>query len=77
VEALIVASGCVVLVGIGFMIRFCVADAKYRGRSPLLLTLLAVFCFPWGLIGWLLFRPEPPIDAEDQRSFRLENYRVQ
>jgi hypothetical protein len=36
------------------MIRFCVADAKYRGRSPLLLTLLAVFCFPWGLIEMAL-----------------------
>ena len=75
-EALIVVSACVLFVGVAFMIRFCVADAKYRGKSPVLVTLLAVFCFPWGLIAWFLFRPEPSIGTGGQRSFELENYRV-
>ena len=56
------------LVGI---VRFCVADAKLRGKSPLLVSLAALLFFPWGLIAWLVFRPEP------RKLFRLEDHQVQ
>jgi len=57
-------------------IRLCAADARRRGKSPLLVVLVVFFFFPLGLIVWLLFRPEP-IDRGGARSFRLEDYRVQ
>ncbi len=53
----------------------CAADARRRGKSPLLVTLLILISFPLGLILWLLFRPEPPQGTG--RGFRLEDHRVQ
>jgi hypothetical protein len=53
----------------------CAGDARRRGKSPLLVTLLIFISFPLGLILWLLFRPEPPNGAG--RGFRLEDHRVQ
>jgi len=57
-------------------IRLCAADARRRGKSPVLVVLAVFFFFPLGLIVWLLFRPEP-IDKGSPRPFRLEDYRVQ
>lgn len=36
------------------------ADARLRGKSPWLVLIAVLFFFPWGLIAWLLFRPDPP-----------------
>ena len=56
-------------------LRVCAADARRRGKSPLLVTLLVFVSFPLGLLVWLLFRPEP-LNSGD-KGFRLEDYRVQ
>jgi hypothetical protein len=56
-------------------LRVCATDARRRGKSPLLVTLVIFISFPLGLILWLLFRPEPP-DGTGSR-FRLEDQRVQ
>jgi hypothetical protein len=58
-----------------FTLRFCVIDARRRGKSPLLVCLLVMISFPLGLIAWLLFRPEPTEGAGG--SFRLEDHRLQ
>lgn len=65
----------------GFLILFlmltvkaCINDARRRGKSPLLVIMAVIFFFPWGLIAWLLFRPEP-LNSQPGR-FHLENYRV-
>jgi hypothetical protein len=64
------------LVGIlWWILRVCAADARRRGKSPLLVTLLVFVSFPLGLLLWLLFRPEP-LNSGD-KSFRLEDHRVQ
>ena len=42
-----------------FLVPWSVKDAKLRGKSPLLVSLAVVLFFPWGLIAWLIFRPEP------------------
>ena len=59
------------------LVRWSVADTKLRGKSPLLVSLAVLFFFPWGLIAWLLFRPEPLGPTNSKRTFRLEDYRVQ
>jgi hypothetical protein len=72
---------CFVFGLLALMIKACADDARRRGKSPVWVVLAAVFFFPWGLIAWLLFRPEP-IDSDGDgragdRRFRLENHRVQ
>jgi drug/metabolite transporter (DMT)-like permease len=42
------------------LVQFCWSDAKKRGKSPVLVTVLVLCFFPVGLVAWLLFRPEPP-----------------
>lgn len=60
-----------------FLVPWSVADAKLRGKSPLLVSLAVVFFFPWGLLAWLVFRPGPIDPNRHKRSFRLDDYRVQ
>jgi len=60
-----------------FLVPWSVKDAKLRGKSPLLVSLAVVLFFPWGLIAWLIFRPEPIAPAGTKRPFRLEDYRLQ
>jgi hypothetical protein len=55
-------------------VKACVADARRRGKSPLLVILAVFLCFPLGLILWLLFRPEP---VDGARQFRLSDHRFQ
>jgi len=55
-------------------LRVCAADARRRGKSPLLVTLLVFVSFQLGLILWLLFRPEPLNSGV--KGFRLEDQRV-
>jgi len=47
-------------------IRVCAVDARYRGKSPRLDTLLVLCSFPLILILWLLLHPDPtnPNDKE-------------
>lgn len=60
-----------------FAVRICVQDALRRGKSPLLVCLIAIFFFPMGTIAWLLFRPEPTDSGGSPRPFRLRDHRVQ
>ena len=55
-------------------VKACAADARRRGKSPVLVILVVLFCFPLGLLLWLLFRPEP---VDGARQFRLSDHRVQ
>jgi hypothetical protein len=72
-----VFAGCLFLILPFLTVKACVADARRRGKSPLLVTLAVFFFFPLGLILWLLFRPEP-IDADGSHGrFRLDDYRIQ
>jgi len=50
-------------------------DATRRGKSPILVFIAIVFFFPWGLIAWLVFRPDP-IDPPDGK-FDLTDHRTQ
>lgn len=59
-----------------FLVPWSVKDAKLRGKSPLLVSLGVIFFFPWGLLAWLVFRPEINPTRRD-RPFRLEDFRVQ
>ena len=74
--SLFLIGGSVLLL-IGFTIKVCVEDARRRGKSPLLVSLLILFSFPLGVIIWLLFRPEPVNNAGGQQPFRLEDHRLQ
>jgi hypothetical protein len=56
-------------------IKLAVNDAKRRGKSPVLVAIACVFFFPWGLVAWILFRPDPIDRRKD--GFELENYRLQ
>jgi hypothetical protein len=38
---------------------WAIADAKLRGKSSWLVLMAVLLFFPWGLLAWLLFRPEP------------------
>ncbi len=42
-----------------FAVKACINDARRQGKSPLLVCIAVFGFFPWGLIAWLLFRPEP------------------
>lgn len=50
--------GSFLVIFLAVVIAWCVSDAKRRGKSALLVTLIVLFFFPLGLIVWLLFRPE-------------------
>ena len=76
VPVLLVVTLVGALAAYGMSIQFCVADARRRGKPPLLVGLFVALLFPWGLIAWLLFRPDPP-EAPRPARFRLEDYRVQ
>ena len=65
------------IVVLGLTVRACVADARRRGKSPLLVTVAVILFFPWGLIAWLLFRPQPLDRIGGRRTFRLDDHRLQ
>jgi hypothetical protein len=60
---------------LGWIVRVCALDARRRGKSPFLVTLLVLVSFPLGLLLWLLFRPEPLNGGG--KSFRLKDHLVQ
>jgi len=72
----VVIVGCLFLIFPILTVKACVADARRRGKSPLLVTLAVFFFFPLGLILWLLFRPDPMDGGGRDRQFHLSNYRV-
>ena len=53
-------------------------DALLRGKSPLFVKCALFLFFPWGLIAWLIFRPDPlngnPLSP---RTFDLNEFRQQ
>src|SRR5690348_5098653 len=63
------------LIALAATILFCISDARRRGKPAILVILAVVFFFPFGLIAWLLFRPEPA--GTPQRRFDLRIHRVQ
>jgi hypothetical protein len=69
-------GAALLLVVLAITVTACVADARRRGKSPILVVIAVVLCFPWGLIAWLLFRPAPLERPNGRREFRLENHRV-
>ncbi|MGP8252096.1 MAG: hypothetical protein ACLQHF_08685 [Terracidiphilus sp.] len=60
---------------LGWAIKLAAQDAERRGKSPVLVSIACVLFFPWGLVAWILFRPDPIDKGKD--GFELENYRVQ
>lgn len=49
-------------------------DARKRGKNPVVVALLVLFAaWPFGLILWLIFRP----DVKGPPPFNLDDYRVQ
>jgi|HubBroStandDraft_3_1064219.scaffolds.fasta_scaffold345059_1 hypothetical protein len=74
---LMLAVGALLLVLLGITVRACTADAHRRGKSPVLVCVAVILFFPWGLIAWLLFRPDHTDGAGGQSRFRLQNHRVQ
>ena len=71
VEVLVIVLLAIGLVALLALVKFCVADATVRGKSPLLVTMAVVVFFPWGLFAWVVFRPEPI------QQFRLDDHRLQ
>ena len=55
--------------------NWCIRDATHRGKSPTLVSIAVILFFPWGLIAWLLFRPD--IIDPQERPFKLSDYRQQ
>jgi hypothetical protein len=60
---------------VGYSTLLAVRDAERRGKSPVLVAIACVLFFPWGLVAWLIFRPDPIDKGKD--GFELEDYRVQ
>ena len=51
----------VILAGLAVLcayILWAIRDASRRRKNPLLVLIAVVFFFPFGLIAWLLFRPQ-------------------
>jgi hypothetical protein len=61
---------------LGFVISLCSRDARRRGKSPLLVSIACILFFPWGLVAWLIFRPNP-VQRRPRAAFRLRDYRIQ
>jgi hypothetical protein len=55
------------------LIIWTATDAVNRGKSPLLVCLLVVLTFPFGLLAWIVFRPQT--ETPNKRRFNLQDYR--
>jgi len=47
-----------VLAALVASVAMCAADAKRRGKSPWLVSLMVILFFPLGLLAWLAVRPK-------------------
>lgn len=66
-ESILVGVVVLALIALAvYAFKWCVEDAERRGKSGLLVFLAVFFFFPWGLIAWLIFRPDP---VEPRRPF--------
>jgi hypothetical protein len=54
-----------VLAAMAISVRACAADARRRGQSPLLISMLVVVLFPVGWVLWMIFRPKLASSARD------------
>jgi NADH:ubiquinone oxidoreductase subunit 6 (subunit J) len=52
-----VLAVCILLALVASVIM-CASDAKRRGRSPWLVSLLVVLLFPVGMLAWMAMRPK-------------------
>jgi|GEM_PF-5797641 NADH:ubiquinone oxidoreductase subunit 6 (subunit J) len=52
-----VLAVCILLALVASVIM-CASDAKRRGRSPWLVSLLVVLLFPVGMLVWMAMRPK-------------------
>lgn len=39
-------------------VAICAADAKRRGKSPWLVSLMVILFFPVGMLAWIFIRPK-------------------
>jgi hypothetical protein len=62
---------------LGLLIQWCMEDARRRGKSGVMLCLAVILFFPWGLVAWLVFRPEPIDRGGRPRRLRLDDHRLQ
>ncbi len=66
-QVFVVLVAFVIVLAILFsVLEWISKDATRRGKSPFLVFIAVVFFFPWGLVAWLLFRPDP-IDPQGER----------
>jgi Na+/H+-dicarboxylate symporter len=72
---LMIPIACFFLFLLFISIRMLATDARRRGKSSILVVLLALVSFPLGLLIWLVFRPEP-LDP-NRRQFQLGDHRMQ
>ena len=73
---LMLALATLFVVLLGYAIGWSARDARRRGKSPVLVCMAVILFFPWGLVAWLVFRPDP-IDGGRPQGFRLEDHRLQ
>ena len=59
VVVLAIILGFTLLIVAALLSFSAINDAKRRGKSPVFVWVAAILFFPWGLIAWLLFRPDP------------------
>jgi hypothetical protein len=64
----VLATIAVLALGVAFVL-WAMNDAISRRKSPLLVVIAVVFFFPFGLIAWLLFRPDVA-EAQLNRGLR-------
>jgi len=48
----------VLLVGLTLAVRFVAEDARNRGMSPIVVPLMVFLTFPFGIVVWMLLRPQ-------------------
>jgi hypothetical protein len=59
-----------------WLAKWAITDALARGKSAWLVLIAVVIFFPWGLVAWLVFRPDRIGPNKRRPEFRLEDYRV-
>jgi len=73
----VLAKSFVILIVCSLLIsmKMLAADARKRGKPAILVVLLAFASFPFGLLLWLVFRPDS-LEVQ-RRQFQLQDHRMQ